>query len=145
MHWRCWSRPSTPVVGCAQRNQVRWQRPRSVSRRRSDYLETLGGNGGSAMKTAPHRTLRVVLPILATAAIVVPLTWMWLASRMPSAYSVMSMGYPDYGGVQPSFAEHPEHQSGHGSMPSRSITELIADPARAADVRVNLVAQQQPS
>jgi FtsP/CotA-like multicopper oxidase with cupredoxin domain len=97
------------------------------------------------MKTAPHRTLRVVLPILATAAIVVPLTWMWLASRMPSAYSVMSMGYPDYGGVQPSFAEHPEHQSGHGSMPSRSITELIADPARAADVRVNLVAQQQPS
>ena len=77
------------------------------------------------MKTAPRRTLRVVLPILATAAIVVPLTWMWLASRMPSAYSVMSMGYPDYGGVQPSFAEHPEHQSGHGSTPSRSITELI--------------------
>ena len=43
------------------------------------------------------RGLRVVLPILATLAIVAPLAWMWEASRMPGAYSVMEMGYHDYG------------------------------------------------
>ena len=30
--------------------------------------------------------------------IVAPLAWLWQASRMPAAYSVMEMGYLDYGG-----------------------------------------------
>ena len=95
--------------------------------------------------TGARRTLRVVLPVFATVAIVAPLTWMWLASRLPPTYSVMEMGYPDYGGVQPDLkmAEHAHGQPGHPSMPSRSITELIADPSRPAEVRVDLVARQQ--
>ena len=92
-----------------------------------------------------RRRVRVVLPVLATVAIVAPLTWMWLASMMPSAYSIMDMGYADYGGVQPdlTMAGHDHHQLGHRSMPTRSITELVADPSRPADVRVDLVARQQ--
>ena len=92
-----------------------------------------------------RRRARVVLPVLATVAIVAPLTWMWLASLMPPAYSVMDMGYPDYGGVQPdlAMAGHDHHQLGHRSMSTRSITELVADPSRPADVRVDLVARQQ--
>ena len=42
-----------------------------------------------------RRRVRVVLPVLATVAIVAPLTWMWLASLMPPTYSVMEMGYPE--------------------------------------------------
>src|SRR6476660_4539577 len=92
-----------------------------------------------------RRRVRVVLPVLATVAIVAPLTWMWLASLMPPTYSVMDMGYPDYGGVQPdlAMAGHDHHQLGHRSTPTRSIAELIADPSRPADVRVDVLARQQ--
>ena len=92
-----------------------------------------------------RRTLRVALPFLATLAILAPLTWMWQASRVPAAYSVMEMGYLDYGGVQPdlSMVGHAHHRAGHRSVPPRSITDLIADPRRPADIRVDLVARQQ--
>jgi FtsP/CotA-like multicopper oxidase with cupredoxin domain len=94
-----------------------------------------------------RRMRRATLPVLATVAIVVPLAWMWQASRMPAAYSVMEMGYLDYGGgVQPA-AGHAGHGQGNGhdhpSGPARSITELVADPARPADVRVDLVTRQE--
>jgi lipid A disaccharide synthetase len=41
------------------------------------------------------RIPKMILPILATVAIVAPLAWLWQASRVPSVYSVMDMGYPD--------------------------------------------------
>jgi FtsP/CotA-like multicopper oxidase with cupredoxin domain len=100
--------------------------------------------------TPGRQAVRVALPILATIAIVVPLAWMWQASRVPASYSVMEMGYQNYGdGVQPepNVAGHGGHgdASGHGhhSGPARSITNLVADPARAADVRVDLVTRQE--
>jgi FtsP/CotA-like multicopper oxidase with cupredoxin domain len=88
--------------------------------------------------------------VLATVAIVAPLAWMWQASRMPAAYSVMEMGSLDYGGgggLNPGVSGHSGHVEGNGhdhhSGPARSITELVADPARPADVRVDLVTRQQ--
>ena len=42
--------------------------------------------------------LRVLLPVAAALAIVVPLAWMWQSSRLPDSYSVMDMGYVDTGG-----------------------------------------------
>ena len=96
------------------------------------------------------RRLRVALPVLATVAIVAPLTWMWQASRMPAAYSVMEMGSLDSGGgagLNPGVSGHGGHGEGNGhdhhSGPARSITDLVADPSRPADVRVDLVARQQ--
>jgi FtsP/CotA-like multicopper oxidase with cupredoxin domain len=94
--------------------------------------------------TSPHRRLRLVLPILATLAIVAPLGWLWQASRVPAAYSVMEMGYLDYGGGAQLDQNMSHHDSGQHSMPSRSITEFIADPSRPADVRVELVTREQP-
>jgi FtsP/CotA-like multicopper oxidase with cupredoxin domain len=85
-----------------------------------------------------QRRLRLALPVLATMTIVAPLAWMWQASRMPEAYSVMDMGHLEYGGVVES--------NGHGhhhSEPARSITELVTDPTRSADVRVDLVTRQE--
>ena len=55
------------------------------------------------------RMLKVVLPIVATIAIVAPLAGLWQASRVPGAYSVMDMGYPDYGG-----GAVPDAGGGHG-------------------------------
>jgi FtsP/CotA-like multicopper oxidase with cupredoxin domain len=98
--------------------------------------------------TPGRRAVRVAPPILATIAIVAPLAWMWQVSRMPAAYSVMEMGYFDYGGgVQPehSVAGHGGHGEANGDShhPARSITELIVDPGRPADVRVDLVTRQE--
>jgi FtsP/CotA-like multicopper oxidase with cupredoxin domain len=97
--------------------------------------------------SSSRRVLKVVLPILATVAIVAPLAWLWQVSRVPDAYSVMDMGYPDYGGGAAPNAGggHGGHVQGHvhHSEPSRLITDLVVDPARPADVRVNLVTRQE--
>lgn len=77
---------------------------------------------------------RFLLAIVATAAIVLPLGWFWQQSLLPSTFSVMDMGYADYGGKS--------RASGHGQHDGTSVRELVADPNRSADVRVNLVARQ---
>lgn len=94
------------------------------------------------------RRLRVAVSVAATVAILAPLGWMWFSSRVPAAYSVMTMGYADYGGgarpVLHDIAGHDAH--GHGGSaesPPRLVTTLIADPARSPDVRVDLVTRQQ--
>lgn len=95
-----------------------------------------------------RRTLRFWLPVLATVAIVAPLGWMWQTSRVPTRYSVMDMGYLDYGGgprPDASIAGHADHGSAESTNPHaghamRPITELVADPDRRADVRVDLTA-----
>jgi len=97
--------------------------------------------------TGDSRVLRVILPILATVAIVAPLAWLWQASRVPGSYSVMDMGYLDYGGGAMPDMGGGGHMPGHvhspSSKPVRLVTDMIADPARPADVRVDLVARQQ--
>ena len=42
--------------------------------------------------------VRLLLACLATLAILLPIGFFWQRSWMPSTYSVMSMGYLDYGG-----------------------------------------------
>ena len=79
---------------------------------------------------------RIVLPILASVAIIAPLVILWQASLVPKNLSVHDMGYPDHGaGATPAASGH----SGHGGPGTISVETLIADPARRADVRVNLV------
>jgi FtsP/CotA-like multicopper oxidase with cupredoxin domain len=103
------------------------------------------------MSSADHRRARrFALPVLATVAIVAPLAWLWQASRVPAVYSVMEMGYHDYGGgarSDPGAGEHVGHGRGNGNgqhpgLP-RLVTDMVADPARPADVRVELVTRQQ--
>jgi len=102
-----------------------------------------GVNAGSGW------VLRVALPIVATLSILGPLAWLWQDSRVPAAYSVMEMGYLDYGaGTVPDpgggHAGHMQGQmQGHQMAPPRLVTDMVADPARPADVRVDLVTRQQ--
>ena len=65
-----------------------------------------------------RRLLRIALPVLATVAIVAPLAWLWQASRVPSRYSVMEMGYHDYGGgamPDTDAGGHGSHGQGNGN------------------------------
>jgi FtsP/CotA-like multicopper oxidase with cupredoxin domain len=85
---------------------------------------------------AGNRTrVRLVISVLATLVILAPLAWLWQSSLVGDSYSVMEMGYLDYGGG-------PVGSHDHGSA-DRSVTDLVAEGAREADVRVDLVAEQQ--
>jgi len=79
------------------------------------------------------RKLRTWVPTALAAVIVVVLATMWWQSRLPSSYSVMDMGYEDLGGGPP-VAGH------HGGA---SITELVAERGRRADVTYSLAAREQ--
>jgi FtsP/CotA-like multicopper oxidase with cupredoxin domain len=89
-----------------------------------------------------RKRLKILLPILATVAIVAPLAWLWQASLLPQSYSVMTMGYSDFGGGP---GNEPAANGGHdhaSSPGTRSVVDFTADAARQADVRVDLVAAQ---
>ncbi|XVU21672.1 multicopper oxidase family protein [Actinoplanes sp. CA-054009] len=75
---------------------------------------------------------RLAAALVATGAVVGPLGWLWHGSLLPSAYSVMEMGYEDYGGGSP-MGDHAAH--------ARGVDTLTADPARPADVDLTLVAR----
>src|SRR5688500_11052602 len=80
--------------------------------------------------------VRLLVSVLATVVILAPLAWLWQSSLVGQSYSVMGMGTLDYGGGPVG------HGHGHGSA-NRSITDFVVDDARKADVRVDLVAEQQ--
>jgi len=96
-----------------------------------------------------RRRLRVVIASLASLLVVAPMAWMWQNSLTGNSASVLDMGYPDYGGGPVSRAmavdEHGRmsHQPGDSTV-MRSVDDLVADPRRRADVRVDLVARQEP-
>src|SRR5688572_11781937 len=85
---------------------------------------------------------RLLVAVAATVAVIAPLAWLWQASRMPGEYSVMEMGYADYGGGPVSDGSggaaggHAGHHEG-----GTSVADLVDDPDRDADVRVELVAE----
>lgn len=103
----------------------------------------------SEVKAGSPRALQIALPIVATLSIVAPLAWLWQDSRVPAVYSVMDMGYLDYGvgAMADPVGGHGGHMqdsmAGHPMAPQRLVTDVVADPARPADVRVDLVTRQQ--
>ncbi|GAB3423630.1 multicopper oxidase family protein [Flindersiella endophytica] len=93
----------------------------------------------------PSGRVRLVSALAATALVLVPLIWLWQSSRMPSAYSVMDMGYADGGQAG---GHHHGVAAGHAhhsmTAAERGIAAVIVvDPKRRADVAVTLVANRQ--
>ena len=86
-----------------------------------------------------RRRWRVLVPVLATVVLLAPLAWLWFGSLVPPRYSVLEMGGADYGGGAGSFL-HDHAPVGGG--PRESVADLVADPERPADVRVDLTAAQ---
>src|SRR3954451_16383101 len=60
---------------------------------------------------------------------------LWQSSRLPSSYSVMDMGYADYGGGPRTMSHH--------ELMGRSVSSFVEDPSRPADVRVDLTARKE--
>src|SRR5262245_55944726 len=80
--------------------------------------------------------LRLAVACAATLVITVPLAWLWQRSLLPTVYSIVDMGYVDDGGVG---------EGGHGPHAGAppSVTTLVADPNRPADVSVTLTARRE--
>jgi FtsP/CotA-like multicopper oxidase with cupredoxin domain len=78
---------------------------------------------------------RLLIALVATVALLAPLAWFWQDSLLPDSYSVMDMGYADYGGG-------PETMTDHDLM-GRSVADLVADPGQKADVQVTLTARKE--
>ena len=71
--------------------------------------------------------LRLTLAGAATAAVVLPLGWMWQASLLPESYDMAEMGYADWGGGPQ--GSH-DHHAGHG----QAVADLVVDPSVPPDV-----------
>ena len=101
---------------------------------------------------------RLGAALVAALLVLVPLGWYWQASRLPSAYSVMDMGYLDFGGGSGSGSQAGAAHQHDGRVPpsasqhqraaaeGRTVSVAALRPAtgRAADVKVDLVARQGP-
>jgi FtsP/CotA-like multicopper oxidase with cupredoxin domain len=86
---------------------------------------------------------RAVAGGIATVALLLPLGWLWKASLLPSTYSVMDMGYLDFGGGSSPDAVPAGHDDLPGMAPGRSVATLTGPRQRTADVSVTLVARRQ--
>ena len=88
--------------------------------------------------------VRLVVGLVLTLAIVGTLGWMWWDSRLPSSYSVMDMGEPDFGGGPgASDGSHQHAEISHASSQTAvSVDDLALDTDRKADVVVDLTARQ---
>ncbi|MBA3489392.1 MAG: multicopper oxidase domain-containing protein, partial [Longispora sp.] len=86
---------------------------------------------------------RIIAACVATAVVLGPLTWFWQSSFLPETYSVMDMGYPDWGGGPAADSRtHGEGLVKH-SMTTRDVSTLTADPNRPTDVSITLTARKQ--
>jgi FtsP/CotA-like multicopper oxidase with cupredoxin domain len=80
---------------------------------------------------------RLLIASVAALVVLGPLAWFWQDSLVPGAYSVADMGYADYGGgPRPAGGMEGMH---HGT----SVTDLVTDADRKADVTVDLVAREE--
>ncbi|HET7387850.1 MAG TPA: multicopper oxidase family protein [Nocardioidaceae bacterium] len=86
--------------------------------------------------------VRLLAAVLASIAVVVPLGLLWWSSLPPSAYSVMDMGYADYGGGPHDHAMGAT-ADGSGAGGTVSVADLTEHTSRPADVLVHLVARKQ--
>ena len=93
-----------------------------------------------------RRPSRVVIGVVASLVVTVPLGVLWARSLVPGTYSVMDMGYHDFGGG-PGEAGHDAHALAQG-VPEQpgalSVTELTGPQSGPPDVEATLVARQEP-
>src|SRR5690349_19660198 len=89
---------------------------------------------------------RLLVGLALSLAIVVPVGWMWWTSLVPSSYSVMDMGKPDYGGGPRGGDMAMSGMSGMegmSDMHAMSVADFDTPKDIKADVVVDLVARKQ--
>ncbi len=97
-------------------------------------------------RTSRRRRVSAIVGVVVAVAIIAPLAWFWQQSLLPDTYSVMDMGYHDYGGgpVPASMADMGDDMSGHdhGQVEQVSVTSL-GGPDGPADESVTLTAREE--
>jgi FtsP/CotA-like multicopper oxidase with cupredoxin domain len=85
---------------------------------------------------------RLLLAIAGTLVVVLPLGFFWQQSRLPATYSVMDMGYADYGGGPRGMpaGHHAGHGGGHRET---SVKDLVEKQGGDADAVFDLVAREE--
>lgn len=101
-----------------------------------------------AGRERPGRVVALCLGGTGVVLLVVVLSTWWAGSRLPAAYSVDSMGVVDLGHGRGAAGQGHSHDGsgGGGAAPAARVrvTDLRADPARPADVLVELTARAGP-
>jgi FtsP/CotA-like multicopper oxidase with cupredoxin domain len=93
------------------------------------------------------RRTRLLVPIVATLAILAGLGWLWGASLLPGSYAATDMGIMDAGAATAADSGRINHagQAGHGAATSgrttRDVTTLVERRSGQADVSVTLTAR----
>jgi len=95
----------------------------------------------SVLRRTPRR--RTTYAVVATLVVLLPLGWLWRASLVPGTYSVMDMGYADFGGGPVAGAMQQGHPDMPGMAPGRSVATLTGPAGRVPDVNLTLVARKQ--
>jgi len=115
--------------------------------RSSEQAARRPAEGGDAVT---RERVRLLVACVATLAVVLPLAYLWQQSRVPATYSVMEMGYLDYGGgsrTAPALAggghDMAGMQGGHAMPDTRSVADLTVGTDRPADKVVHLVARKE--
>ena len=92
---------------------------------------------------------RIAVGCALTLAILGTLGWFWWSSLLPSSYSVMDMGYLDYGGG-PKPAAHGQHpgvaahvEEAEGGRAAQSVGDQLVEGLREADAHRVEIAHQR--
>ncbi len=103
------------------------------------------------------RRRRIAIGVALAVAVLTPVAWLWWSSLLPGSYSIMEMGYADYGGGAgapqatsghadhteglPSSAHAAHLAEGPGGTAPVSLAALTGPKAGAADVSATLIAR----
>lgn len=82
-----------------------------------------------------RRRLALLLACGATLLLVVPLAWMWWASRVPATYDITALGYVDTGGGPGMTHDHAAH--------GLEVADLTLTDSRAVDIRFDLTVTEE--
>jgi len=69
-----------------------------------------------------HR--RLLVAVVAALVVIAPIGYLWASSLLPDTYSVMDMGYPDYGGG-PRPGDQDAPMAGMVDMPGMLSQEIL--------------------
>ena len=90
---------------------------------------------------ARRPSIRTLVAVVAAVVVLGVPGWLWFSSLLPSRYSIMDMGYADYGGGPAAAAEGMAAMPGMGH--GRDVATLTDPSTGPADVAVTLVARKE--
>jgi FtsP/CotA-like multicopper oxidase with cupredoxin domain len=108
--------------------------------------ETEAGTAAPLLVRRRRLRPRLLIAILAAVALLAAPAWLWMDSLVPSTYSVMAMGCPDFGGGRADAAhggQHGQWEAPPAQPGDISVTELTEPRTGPPYVAVTLTARRE--